>query len=1273
MSKNHFSIHGRVRVKDDGVHGLTVDASDPDLLFSDEMGSVLTNRDGEFTFEFEQTKFKHVFDAAPKVVLTICDVSGKRLATVDKGMVWSLGKCLEADIKLPQKKVADHQNKTKTLTGSGSLFPAQELETIGAAWNELSASRGDTRTFSNNFAFCPGPPIMRFPDLVDVALDVISGQIDAVPRFQEMMMVMAAAGATNPEQERRLEIVSQGVGDSLEYWNSRLKEFQSALSQIPAGNISFIPKSGFIAVTLASALLGGRDTKALHRNLGVINEQICGLERLGPVVRAAERVRFNTQEALAGFDRAWMDYSGSCGPDDGPLFPPPGRGPQPGPDPQPCPEPWPPTPGGFPRDPGLLEKWACTAEVVIALRGVRGVFGSGSYTITSVSNVHACPGDVLTITGSGFSATAGRVMFPTSSGSGTVTATTWTDTLIAVTVPANATCGTLSLRIFEKTVEVCGRFVDINRTSYTRFQFLGGTTRISLLRFRNTRGPGCASPNTTARVEWNTCNADSVSLILRDDGGTELLRIEPAAASGSQNFMVPDVATRDEITATVEVSGPCGDETRDLVLSVNSPFNLSIDGMEVTQAIQYYRADQHLTDPADRGTDNSLQLVTNKTAWVRVYLRSGGDPSFDAGQLTGVTGTLTVERRVGGVWSTIAASFLPQNGPVTAQESYISYNAERGNLNNTLNFIVPAVMMAGLLRFSVNVTSPDACELQSASDQVEVDVNLTQSLNAAFITIGYIGPNAAGTGNLNLPAPGLGVCQAETAFAMFAYPLSGAANVRIAGSFVTNTPLNDARSSPGSCSPNWGPLLTSIAGLVAIDTVATFATLGTSWVYYGIIAGGIPVTVPGCSGIATGGLAGRPRTYAHEIGHQFGLPHAPCGNVGTPNSSYPLYQPYDSPADLAGTTNYTMASIGEYGLNTSTGTLFQPANAEDIMSYCGPRWVSVYTHNFLVNRPILVPQVIATGANAGEDIPVIENENEFGIADQQVRSRIYVLGSVNAKGELEVESIARLDSRYLVAEGKRKKLRLQLLGKNGQVIADDSLYAFHTEGSKGNCDGCNGDEFFTFAAMINNIELGVELRIIDPKTEEVLWQRSRPSKPTKLTDVKARVRGNELHLSWKSTTENKEDINIWVRWSANCGKTWNGLTAGLRGTKAVLDIAHLPGGVLKFQLMAQDGYTCVSTETPEITRKAQPPVVAILAPAPGKIMLPGAQIHLKGSAAGEGVDALEDGDYLWLVDGKEVGKGPDIWVTRPRRGRRQIELQVQSKAGVGSTQVKIQV
>ena len=48
-----------------------------------------------------------------------------------------------------------------------------------------------------------------------------------------------------------------------------------------------------------------------------------------------------------------------------------------------------------------------------------------------------------------------------------------------------------------------------------------------------------------------------------------------------------------------------------------------VAGIEVTQGIQYYRADRHLTNADDRGPDNSVRLAAQKPAWVRVYVRSG--------------------------------------------------------------------------------------------------------------------------------------------------------------------------------------------------------------------------------------------------------------------------------------------------------------------------------------------------------------------------------------------------------------------------------------------------------------------------------------------------------------------------------------------------------------------------------------------------------------------------------------------------------------------------
>ncbi len=90
--------------------------------------------------------------------------------------------------------------------------------------------------------------------------------------------------------------------------------------------------------------------------------------------------------------------------------------------------------------------------------------------------------------------------------------------------------------------------------------------------------------------------------------------------------------------------------------------------------------------------------------------------------------------------------------------------------------------------------------------------------------------------------------------------------------------------------------------------------------YLGTMAG--PVTGP--SGTAfLPGWAGfsipRSGTIAHELGHNLGLRHAPCGGAGNPDPSFP----------------HPDGSAGAWGYDFARGELVRP-ETPDLMSYCGP-------------------------------------------------------------------------------------------------------------------------------------------------------------------------------------------------------------------------------------------------------------------------------------------------------------------------------------------------
>ena len=67
---------------------------------------------------------------------------------------------------------------------------------------------------------------------------------------------------------------------------------------------------------------------------------------------------------------------------------------------------------------------------------------------------------------------------------------------------------------------------------------------------------------------------------------------------------------------------------------------------------------------------------------------------------------------------------------------------------------------------------------------------------------------------------------------------------------------------------------------------------------------------------------------AHELGHNFGRQHAPCGNPSGPDPAYP----------------YLDASVGTWGLDLPALSLKPPATYKDLMSYCNPDWISDYTY-----------------------------------------------------------------------------------------------------------------------------------------------------------------------------------------------------------------------------------------------------------------------------------------------------------------------------------------
>jgi hypothetical protein len=138
----------------------------------------------------------------------------------------------------------------------------------------------------------------------------------------------------------------------------------------------------------------------------------------------------------------------------------------------------------------------------------------------------------------------------------------------------------------------------------------------------------------------------------------------------------------------------------------------------------------------------------------------------------------------------------------------------------------------------------------------------------------------------------------------------------------------------------------------------------------------------------------------HEMGHNFGRYHSPCGT----NNGVGFY-PYGG------------AVIGQWGFDIATSTLYNPGSNFDYMSYCAPEWTSDYTYRAVYDAWSWVT-------------------DPFGAAAVSAAEESWVIsGYRDTAGEWHVAP-ARLQAMPPGAAPTAGPLQLELLDSSGQVLAE---------------------------------------------------------------------------------------------------------------------------------------------------------------------------------------------------------------------------------------------
>ena len=384
-----------------------------------------------------------------------------------------------------------------------------------------------------------------------------------------------------------------------------------------------------------------------------------------------------------------------------------------------------------------------------------------------------------------------------------------------------------------------------------------------------------------ARPVWTTSNASVVRV--SPDGVVETLRGADASVS-------------------VSVAGLSASSR----LRVNPP-NLVLSAPAV-----------HLTQGIQRG-NGIVPLIAGRQALLRVFV-TGDQVSFYRPQVHAF------------FWQ---ANRLVHSVVMHSESDVLSNFVQEGRLDRSHNAVVPGevlqpgvTMVVELNRDGSVPLAPGSTVRWPAEGRSKLDVHALPRLDLTVVPVLV----ASDSSKLALAwVQDIGADSEHMHLTRSALPV-GELNVAVREPFTTAV---DLTSGAG-----WGELLTDLTFLHRRE--------GERGYYYGAVAlpAGSNWTGLGYIGefrVSVGAPDGA--TLAHELGHNFGLRHAPCGGANGPDRGYP----------------YDDGSIGVWGYDFRNSRLVNPTLYKDVMGYCYPSWMSDYHFSKAMAYRLATEEAVPTG------------------------------------------------------------------------------------------------------------------------------------------------------------------------------------------------------------------------------------------------------------------------------------------------------------------------
>lgn len=544
--------------------------------------------------------------------------------------------------------------------------------------------------------------------------------------------------------------------------------------------------------------------------------------------------------------------------------------------------------------------------------------------------------------------------------------------------------------------------------------------------------------------------------------------------------------------------------------------DIRITGMEITQGIQ--------------NASNSLPLVANRSTAVRVSLDT------DLNEATGpVTGVLTV--------TVDGTEITPPGGLRQIKEIDAPTSTDKNIEDHTLNFELPVpsgITASSNVDFEVTINYANDTDESNNTFRVDNLIALdVENPRLTYVMIDYT-PASTGLPNLSDIEEGVGETMVKGVFPVIdndpdlygpATPLA----IGFSSDFNGNNLIDTLAESSALMS-----LLSSIRDLTMLSgTYPLSSTYIYGWLNGSPMNGfGGAGAVGGFTGYGNTTLTQYQRSYAHELGHNFGLPH----NNRT------------LAPDIGWDTDARMENNPP--TNNTTGRV-KPAALVDIMNSGPPAngtWVDASTYTFFVNRllinlvlPLTATRQVSPVANinpgrgeTAEGVLVIQGY----VSDAGNKVDLYPTLRLKAPAMLPPKrETGRFSARITTADGKRQRFFFDA----------------------GVCYEGQAALSYGFFELLVPMAPDTEVRSVEVFLNETRQKMSelRASPAAKVEILMPKAGGHlagETTLSWKThpATGNKTEMRYHVVYSTDEGYNWTPLAANLSENQFTFDADKLP-------------------------------------------------------------------------------------------------------------------